>query len=448
MGRSPSATSISSSAPDSARLIVARALGVSAAEYPLLKPRELDLRRLSGAERRLALAIQRTAIQRWITLEFLLDRHLSQPMRRIEPALQGVLLAGAAQIVALNRLPVHAIVNESVNIARTLVRPGAAKLVNAVLRRVAGDLSNRSVAEPWTPRRDRLPLDDGFVLLAGPILPPTKDLAGHLAIATSCPKPLVRQWLDSFDASEVIEVCRHGVASPPVIVAVEQDPGEAPCHPHELPGYYLWDGTHQQLIEFIDQHPQRRVQDPGSAQPVAATASLQLSRIIDYCAGRGTKTRQIAVMHPQASVIATDIDDARRAVLSSAMANMVNVTVVAPDDAEQLDCAADLLILDVPCTNSAALGRRSEARYRCGPRQVESLVALQRRIISHALPLVRPGGWVLYCTCSLDPKENQQQAAWLARQSAAAVVSEQLLLPRGCADAYHDGSYAALIQLP
>ena len=409
-----------------------------------------------GVERGLALAIQRAGLQRWLTLEFLLDRHLRQPLRRLEPALRGVLLAGTAQIACFDRMPVHAIVDESVELARELVRPGATKLVNAVLRRVADDIATRRSAEPWAPARGRLPLDDGSVLLSEPVLPAPADLAAHLAIATSCPQDLVRRWLDAFGEKTTIEVCRHGVATPPTIVAVEDDlavgaPDDAPpYHRHELDGYVVWSGSHERLTAFLGEDPRRRVQDPGSAQPVLATAALQPTTILDYCAGRGTKTRQLATLHPRAQVFATDVDSDRRTQLSSATAALTNVHVLPP---ERLADAApapgfDLLVLDVPCSNTAALGRRPEARYRFNRRHLASLVRLQRRIIERAVPLVRAAGSVLYCTCSLEPQENQQQAAWLAEMARATVESEHLCLPSGCRTAYHDGSYRALLRLP
>ena len=428
-------------------MVAARALGAAAAAFPKLGPPP------EAPQGPLSVAIQRAGAQRWITLEFLLDRHLRQPMRQLEPALRGVLLAAAAQIVCFDRMPVHAIVDESVELARVLVRPGATKLVNAVLRRVAGDVSARRVDERWSPGRDRLPLDDGMVLLNGAVLPDVADLAGHLAIATSCPRKLVRRWLEAFGDEVVIEICRHGVTTPPTIVAVEDDLA-APAvedglfRRHELAGYVLWAGSHEQLRRFLAGHRQRRVQDPGSAQPIEATAGLRPRRIIDYCAGRGTKTRQVATLHPQAEVFATDIDAARRAQLTTAMATLSNVTVLPPSEVHAQAGGADLLILDVPCTNTAALGRRPEARYRFTQRQVDSLVGLQRRIIARALLLVRPGGWVLYCTCSLEPQENQQQAAWLVHQNDAALESEQLFLPKGGDTGYYDGSYRALIRLP
>ena len=438
-----------SSSPHSARSVVARALGVAAGRFPRLPLDEFDPGGLTGVERALAVAVHRTVVQRWITLEFLLDRHLRKPMRNLEPAMRGVLLSAAAQIVCFDRMPVHAIVDESVELARVLVRPGAAKLANAVLRRLSEDIDRVGTTEPWTPGRDRLSRDEGTILLAGDLLPEPGDLAEHLSIATSHPAGLVKRWIDAFGEETTIEICRHGVATPPTIVAVEGDPpANVPCRRHEADGYVVWDGSYEQLTAFLSGGPARRVQDPASAEPVKTTAKLTPERIIDYCAGKGTKTLQLAATHPEAQIIAGDVDDCRREQLASAVDELANVTVATPVELGERQCWADLLVLDVPCTNTATLARRPEARYRFNQRQVSSLVGLQRQIIRRALPLLRPAGRVLYCTCSLEAAENAQQATWLRRQTGGELLFEQLIPPQGHGMTYHDGSYAALVRLP
>ena len=202
------------------------------------------------------------------------------------------------------------------------------------------------------------------------------------------------------------------------------------------------------MTAFLAGHPARRVQDPASAEPVQATAGLDVRRIVDYCAGKGTKTLQIAAMHQHAQVLATDIDPGRREKLVHVSAGIDNVTVPTPEQVRAMTGNADLLVLDVPCTNTATLARRPEARYRFSQKQLSRLVQCQRQIMEQALPLVRPGGWVLYCTCSLEPSENQQQAAWLVQRASAKLENERLTLPKGHDTAYHDGSYVALIRLP
>lgn len=431
---------------------------------------------LDPREARLALAVHRTTLQRWITIEYLLDRHLRQPMRLLEPALRAVLLTAGAQLLFMDRLPAHAVVDESVELARHMVRPGAAGVVNAVLRKLAALVD--ADAEPdgagaksrhahaglaWQPAPDRLPLNDGVRPLREPCLPSLDQLDRHLSVATSHPVALVRRWIASFGRAQAITVCGHGTLTPPTIVAGLPTPGPSPGMPrsgglpgiaadafvpHEQAGFAVWQGTHEQLVAALHEHPQARVQDPGAARAVAACASLQPRVILDYCAGRGTKTRQLAIQHPQAQIIAAEVDAARLTALRESVAGLANVQVtgISQLDKTMAGRLADLIVLDVPCSNTAVLARRPEARYRFSSASMEQLIALQRQIITRALTFAAPDAHILYSTCSLEPEENAQQVRWITQQGKARVIDELQTLPAGYATTYHDGAYHALLR--
>jgi len=444
-----------------ARWWVAKSLADAAELFPVLKPTVLDAAGLEPREARLALAIYRTVMQRWLTLEYLLDQHLRQPMHRLEPGLRGVLLSGAAQLIFFDRLPAHAVVNESVELAKSLVRPGAGGLTNSVLRRLSTSV-DRVYSGPWQPGRDRLPVDEGCLKLCDGLLPSPDRLDEYLSIATSHPWGLVKRWIDQFGQDQATVICVAGVRTPPTIVAVEDSwtgsplaEGDPQYEPHAAAGFVVWRDSYEALKAFLQGHPARRVQDPASAQPVASTAGLWPACGMDYCAGRGTKTRQLAGLHPQAKIIATDASPDRMADLRGAFRGHRTIRVVGLEAVRSAcppppapEGGADLLVLDVPCSNTAALARRPEARYRFSPNSLASLVKLQRRIIKEALCLLKPGGYLLYSTCSLEAQENQHQARWITQHhSVARVVHESQTLPGGSGTAYHDGSYHALLQL-
>ncbi len=152
-------------APRSARAVAALAIASVAHDFPDVDPQSLNLTGLEERDARLAQAIHRAVLQRWITLEHLLNLHLRRPLRTLEPNLQGVLLTGTAQLLVMDRLPVHAVVDESVKLARKLVRSGATGMVNAVLRRVSEVIVATLRDKPWLPAADRIPLDEGYVKL-------------------------------------------------------------------------------------------------------------------------------------------------------------------------------------------------------------------------------------------------------------------------------------------
>ncbi len=185
------------------------------------------------------------------------------------------------------------------------------------------------------------------------------------------------------------------------------------------------------------------------ARAVQATAGLMPGLIIDVCAGKGTKTRQLAELHRQARIIATDAKPARRAVLAKAFSGDDRVRVVEPDELLPLAGQADLVVADVPCSNSGVLARRVEARYRLDE-TLGTLVDLQRQIVADAMRHLADAGHFLYSTCSLEPEENRGQVDWIMRWHPMRLRGAASLEPRGLPGdppaRYADGGFFALLQ--
>ncbi len=424
----------------------------AAAHFPNLQPQSLDTAALEPRDARLALAIQRGALQRWLSIEHLLNRFLKKPLAQLEPRMQGVLLTAGAQILFMDRLPAHSIVDESVKLAKRMVRPGAAGMTNAVLRKLSGIADTPVLDKPWSPSADRLPIDGGFIPLADKLLPKPANHSEHLRVATSHPTPLIHRWLKRFGHHTTMEICHHGVMTPPVIVAVEPQfdaTDNEYATPHTRDHFVVWDGPRESLVSFLAEHAARRVQDPASSEPVQAVASLQPRTILDYCAGRGTKTKQLAATFSNASVIATDTDHNRFHDLESTFASNDQVTIIQPNKLfEQYDPSAfDFILLDVPCSNTGVLARRPEARYRLSGESLRSLQQIQRQIITDVLPLLAPKGHLLYSTCSLEAEENGEQHAWMIEQFDLTMTDiARHITPCGHGVQYHDGGEFALLQ--
>ena len=431
-----------------ARLWAAQRLVRFAEQFPNIQPPDNDLSGLSSADAALALAIYRTTVQRWFTLQHLLEKFLSKQVRRLEPQMQAVLMSGAAQLVFLDRLPAYAVVDESVRLAHQLVRPNARSMVNAVLRKVDRMLSKAKRIDAWQPDARLIPLPGGGAIeLLEDVLPPAAPLDKHLVVATSMPLRLVREWQQRWDDEQVTELCLQAMQNPPTTVAVESPfqagPYKEHCAAHVQESMIIWQGPAESLREFLALHPQRRVQDAASTLAVQSTRAYQPGTILDYCAGQGTKTRQLALLHPDAKVIATDTHPGRREALRSATAGLTNVEVIEPDDAGKQQY--DLILLDVPCSNTGVLARRPEARYRYSQQSLGELVKLQREIVEQARDWLATDGMLLYSTCSIEPPENHKQAKRLVRQGAE-LLHEHQQLPQGISDDYTDGSYHALLK--
>lgn len=415
-----------------ARRRAVEALIPAAQRYPDVPAHAWDFSTLPPRDAALAMAIHRTVMQRWITLTYLLDGCLTQKSAQLEPRLRAVLLAGAAQVMFLDRLPDHAVVDESVSLARRLVRPGAAGLVNAVLRKL---ITRRGVGDdqPWRPDVQRLPLGAGGLALREVALPPVEAVAHHLSVATSHPRRLVQRWIDVYGEAATAELCLHNVMEPPTVV-------------HEARSHRPWDQGHDELRAWLAAGPDRWVQDAASSRPVEATAGLAVAQALDYCAGRGTKSRQLAYQHPQARILATDVDEHRFASLREMAAAHERIDAVTPAEALARVGECDLVVLDVPCSNTGVLARRPEARYRFDQSSLDKLINLQRQIVGEVLPHIRPGCHVLYATCSLEREENQRQVSWITAHHPVDVVRDGMLMPSARGEVYHDGSFHALLR--
>ncbi|MBL8762151.1 MAG: hypothetical protein JNL50_12705 [Phycisphaerae bacterium] len=463
--RRPRPSSPTSPPQASARARATLAVAKQAARRPDLLPARPDTGGLSPRDAAFCHAVYDAVLRHWITLEFILDRFLSTPLRDLEPTMQAALLVGAAQIVALDAVPPHAAVDEAVEWAKANIRAGAGGLTNAVLRKVSDaaprttDGEGRSVPltrAAWSLGDDEFPLPSGRSrVLRGLTLPP--EPLSRLAIATSHPRALIESWHAALAPDQARAVAHHDLGEAPVIINAQHAAPGVASHPalapHAERGHFVFVESESSLAQFLASTPGVWAQDPSSSLAVLSVADRSPRRIVDLCAGRGTKTRQLRALFPRADIIATDVDDARRAGLAEVFAADARVRVC--PHAEALDrarAAADLVLLDVPCSNTGVLARRLEAKYRASHQQTERLVDLQRHILAQAAELLAPDGSILYATCSLERAENHGQAVWAARALGLRVSRERCTLPAGLpgdpASTYRDGSYSVLLSRP
>lgn len=438
-----------------ARDLVTKRTARQAKRYPDLELSTLDAGPLSPQDAALAAAIDHAVARRWLTLTAIVESRLTRPWENLEARMQAALLVGAAQLLLLDRLPDHAVINESVQWAKDNVRPKAGGLVNAVLRKIAGLRKERleaGIAGPPLLPADVLPLADGRAWqLAEPAF--ADDPIVRIAQQTSHPIALVRHWHSVFGPDVASQLTMHSLVHAPIIIGpVDESELSAGSGltPHAEAGFAIHTGQGDGLVDLLGRLPGARVQDPGAAAAGAATGALRPACIIDYCAGRGTKTHQLAATHRNARVIATDVESNRLAKLRQTFGGHDRVHIVGPDEIRRFTGEADLLVLDVPCSNTGVLARRVEAKYRCTRQSIENLVALQRQIVADALPLMADAGCLLYSTCSIDPAENERQAEWIARWHRMKITAARSRMPSGLPGddpaGYSDGGFFAMLR--
>lgn len=434
----------------SARGIVLSRVSQRARAFPDLALDPLRTEGLDARDANLATAIDHAVARRWLTLVDIIGHSLNRPWHELEPSMQAALLVGAAQLLLMDRLPDHAVINDTVEWTKQSVRPKAGGMVNAVLRRISELRTDATV--PFDPqRRDLLLRSTGeAIVLSRDIMP--DDDAGRTAVQGSVPKGLFNRWLHQFGGDTASQLALHGLVIPPIIMTTTDATGwpeDLDVTPHDLPGFAVFRGAIGDLGDIIARHPGLRVQDPSSAAAVELTRDLAPSCIIDVCAGQGTKTRQLAAMHPNAEIIATDVDDARRSVLRRSFTDADRVRIVEPSALMDQAGRGDLVVLDVPCSNTGVLARRVEARYRWSDASVAQLVDVQRQIIADAIPLLAAGGHLLYATCSIEPAENTEQSSWVRQWHDLREVGVTSRWPTGVPGddpaGYSDGGYACLL---
>jgi 16S rRNA (cytosine967-C5)-methyltransferase len=178
----------------------------------------------------------------WLTLVAVLSSRLQHAWPGLQPEVQAALLVGAAQLLFLERLPDHAVINESVEWIKSRV-PAASRIVNAVLRRVA-DLRRQRVGGEGrlTLERDEIPLHDGRVLQLGePVF--DKDPLERLAGQTSHPRPLLERWVERYGDKKAAELAHHDLVHPPIIVTgLTAEPTASALAVHEEAGCAVVEG--------------------------------------------------------------------------------------------------------------------------------------------------------------------------------------------------------------
>lgn len=429
-----------------------RHLSAHAKRFPDLLPSEINTGVLDPRDASLAHAIVDASLRRWRTLEYILEQLSGHRSFELEPRMRAVLLSGAAQLLLLDRVPPHAVLDESVSWAKRHIRPGAGGMVNAVLRKVAR-VRGEKLEEPWAHHIDSIPLSEGGILLLNGIELP-EDGRKRLGIACSLPDALLARWETLRD--DPTPLALHTLCKAPTFICtryarstIEHDDLQM----HESGDHMVFTGSRQTLVSLLDTRPDVWVQDPAST---ATLGQLELqeppARIIDLCAGQGTKTRQLRAMFPEAELIACDVDPKRMGTLREQFRDDPGTRVMhASEIGDRCAGWGELVLADVPCSNTGVLARRIEARYRPVDEQLKRLIDTQRSILSVARSLLAPSGTLLYATCSIEREENEENAQWASSSLGLEPIATHRVDPQGlpgeAINAYRDGAFSGSMRL-
>jgi 16S rRNA (cytosine967-C5)-methyltransferase len=408
-----------------------------------LEPRDRGLlRRLVGTETR------RRATLRAIAGRFATGKP--------DADLAAHLHLGFVQLFFLDQIPDHAAVGETVGAVRRTLGPRKAGYVNAVLRAA---IAARRPGSSGDPRRD-LALRE--VHLSEPFLP---DPAEHpylwMESALSIPAPLARRWAARYGEERAKALALSALAEPDLSLRVLGPRDEIARALAEL-GCSPRSGGHAHILLVPTEHTEKALASELfssgkiTVQGETALRSAELlhaspgERLLDACAAPGGKTAVLAASG--ARILACDASLDRLLRVSGGLRRLAlreRVDFVVCDAAQSLaPDSFDGVLVDVPCSNTGVLAQRPEARWRFGPASMRSLAELQERILSECAARVKPGGRVVYSTCSLEPEENRRRIeAFLLRNSNFALEEEIEALPDPVSSiGPTDGGYAARLR--
>jgi 16S rRNA (cytosine967-C5)-methyltransferase len=395
-----------------------------------------------------------TGVIRWRgTLDAILAGLLKGPAEDLEMKVRAVLWIGAYQMLMHTSMRNYAAVDSSVELAREVDAGRAAGLVNAVLRgisRLKGIVEVRHGLSPRVFPRDFTT----HVRFDKDVFPyPGRDPIGHLAAVTSHPRKLVEALIAWHTEPVATNILIRNNQRPVVILRTDDPtfapPTESGLVAHEEPGYVVAADGWNVAIESLVNAGVLSPQDPTSGKVVAQLRDLvpQPKRVLDLCAGLGTKAIQMARAWPNAEVTASDLDMAKLAKLAQ-RAKALGLTIKTVG-ARELAGSFDVVLADVPCSNTGVMARRVQSRWRWPTLDLPRLLATQTDLLHRARQLLAPGGILSYATCSIDPRENQHITEAALRQvPKLQKLAEQFTLPSFSDQPHqtHDGGYFTLLR--
>ncbi len=339
---------------------------------------------LADRDRALMRRLTATVLRRLGTLRHVLGGLLDKGFPPEAPRVQTILLIGAAQILWLD-VPDHAAVDLSVRLAQADRRAARyAGLINAVLRRVA---QNRAAATANPGDRDT-------------------------------PRWLMERWSKHYGADKARAIAAANGHEPALDLTVKQD---AQSWAEHLRGRVLPTGTVRTLaqgaITLLPGYHEGAwwVQDAAAALPARLLSDVRGLSVADLCAAPGGKTAQLALAGAQ--VTAVDRSPARVSRLRENLARLsLHAETIAADVLEWQGKPFDAILLDAPCSSTGTIRRHPDVPWLKSEADIGVLTSLQQRLLDRAVALLKPGGRLVYCVCSLEAEEAEDQiAALLAR---------------------------------
>lgn len=340
-------------------------------------------------------------IERKITLDYMINSFSKTKIKKMKPYIRTILRMSVYQIYYMDQVPDHAVCNEAVKLTVKKGYSGLKGFVNGVLRNLARN--KEKIKFP-------------------------KDQNQYLQVAYSLPEWLANRLILQYGFETAKKIANAQLKEEKVSVWCPKGDLEGEPLPYGLRGVYLTEYDAQKLEKYL-------VQDVSSMIAGEVTFPQSGDFIIDVCAAPGGKSLHAALeMEGSGCVLSCDLTYKKVALIdeNKTRLGVTNLKTKVQDArvlSEDLIEKADIVIADLPCSGLGIIGRKPEIKYRINDEQIRELSQLQREILEVVWKYVKPGGRLIYSTCTLSREENEENYSWFVKNHPFESESLEKYLP-------------------
>lgn len=369
-------------------------------------------------------------IERKIELDYYLNHFSTVPVKKMKPLIRCLLRMSVYQLLYMDNVPDSSVCNEACKLAGKRKFTSLKGFVNGLLRTISR-------------QKDRLPQPSA-----------EKNPEAYFSVKYSMPEWIVRMWLDEYGREITVTLLEGLLAIHPVQLRFStrlsleerercaekmKEAGVRLRKSPYLPYVYMAEGTKNIGVLPGFEEGDFTVQDVSSALCVEAAGITEEDFVLDICAAPGGKS--MLASEKAGRVIARDVSENKAALLEENLRRMKadNVTVQvfdATDTDEALFEKADVVLMDLPCSGLGVMGKKRDIKYNASPEGMESIVLLQKEILEKSWRYVKPGGVLVYSTCTINRKENEEMVRYISEnlpfnpESLSSYLPENLLAVR------------------
>lgn len=345
-------------------------------------------------------------IERVIELDYVINQFSKVNTKKMKGPIRNILRMGVYQILYMAQVPDSAACNEAVNLAQRKGFFNLKGFVNGVLRNISREKENI----PW----------------------PDKESKEYLSVAYSCPEWIINLWLSEYTFQQVEEILKAFLQEKKTTIRCNQNKIAAEKLKQQLlkENITVEDGEYLPCALKISDYNYLRkiaafqeglfqVQDESSMMVSYVAGIKQDDRIIDLCAAPGGKTTHAAeLLKGSGIVLARDISEEKVSLIreNAKRLNLTNIKAEVKDALnyqEEEKETADIVFADLPCSGLGVIGKKADIKYKTKKEDIEALQKIQREILKVAEAYVKPGGILMYSTCTINSIENMDNVKWL-----------------------------------